>query len=81
MATHTVVPVNNFSPVGTFRLVELIFLNTTSHIFGDIDHEIISTVSLLLSLIQRGLISVTSNSMCKKYWLTALSSFPREKCG
>ena len=35
-----------------------------------IDHEIISTV-ILLPLIQEGLLSVTSKSMCMKYWLNA----------
>ena len=38
--------------------------------FVEIDHGIISTVILLLSLIQEGLLSVTSESMCTKYWLT-----------
>ena len=33
--------------------------------FVEIDHEIISTVILL----QEGLYSVTSGSMCTKYWL------------
>ena len=42
-----------------------------SHIFVEIDHEIISMVILLLPLIQEGLLSVTSESMCTKYWLTA----------
>ena len=41
-----------------------------SHTF-EIDHEIISTVILLLPLIQEGLLSVMSKSMCTKYWLTA----------
>ena len=31
-------------------------------------------------IIQEGL-SVTSESMCTKYWLTACSSLPRKKCG
>ena len=31
--------------------------------------------------IQEGLLSVTSESMCTNYWLTACSSLPREKCG
>ena len=53
-----------------------------SHTFVEIDHEIISTVSLLLPLIiQEGLLSVTSERMCTKYWLTACSSLPRKKCG
>ena len=39
------------------------------HIFVGIDHEIISTAILLPSA--EGLLSVTSESMCTKYWLTA----------
>ena len=31
--------------------------------------------------IQEGLVSVTSESMCMNYWLTACSSLPRKKCG
>ena len=46
----------------------------------EIDHEIISTVIFSLLLIQEGLLSVTSESMCKKYWLTAFSSLRRKKC-
>ena len=42
-----------------------------SNSFLVIDHEMISTVILLLLLIQEGLFSVTSESMCMKYWLTA----------
>ena len=42
-----------------------------SHTFVEIDHEIISTEMLLLQPIQEGLLSVTSKSMCTKYWLTA----------
>ena len=34
-------------------------------------HVIFSMVILLLHLIQKGLLSVTSKSMFKKYWLTA----------
>ena len=41
-----------------------------SQTFMEIGHEIISVVSLL-PLIQEGLLSVTSESMCTKYWLTA----------
>ena len=41
------------------------------HTFVKIDHEIIFTVILLLPLIQEGLLSVTSESKCMKYWLTA----------
>ena len=32
-------------------------------------------------IIQEGLVSVTRESMCTKYWLTACSSLPRKKCG
>ena len=45
-----------------------------SHTFVEIDHEMISTVILLPStdsFIQEGLLSVTSESMCTNYWLTA----------
>ena len=55
-----------------------------SHTFVEIDHEITSTVILLPSaewIIQDGLLSVPSESMCTKYWLTACSSLPRKKCG
>ena len=38
-----------------------------SHTVVEIDHEIISMV-----------MSVTSESMCTKYWLTACSSLPRK---
>ena len=38
-----------------------------SHTFMEIDHEIISTVILLLLLIQEELMSVTSKNMCTKY--------------
>ena len=46
-------------------------INARSHTFVEIDHEIISTVFFLLLLIQEGLLSVTSESMHTKYWLTA----------
>ena len=55
-----------------------------SHTIVEIDHEMISTVILLPSadsFIQEGLLSVTSESMCTNYWLTACSSLPRKKCG
>ena len=38
--------------------------------FVEIDHEIFSMVILLLLLIQEGLLSVTSECMCREYWLT-----------
>ena len=57
-----------------------------SHTFAEIVHEIISTVILHHSppfclIIQEWLLSVTSESMCMKYWLTTCSSLPRKKCG
>ena len=54
-----------------------------SHTLVEIDHEIISTVIFLPSAesFKKGCLSVTSESMCKKYWLTACSSLPRKKCG
>ena len=42
-----------------------------SNTLVEIDHKIISTVMLVLWLIQEGLLSVPSESMCTKYWLTA----------
>ena len=42
-----------------------------SHTLVEIDHEIISAVIHLLLLIQEWLLSVTSESMCTKYGLTA----------
>ena len=50
---------------------------TPSHTFVEIDIKITSTVILILPLIQEGLLSVTSHSMCTKYWLTALSCLPK----
>ena len=42
------------------------------HTFVEIDQAIFSTVILPLPLIQEGLLSVTSESMCTaEYWLTA----------
>ena len=41
--------------------------------------EIFSTVILLLPLIQEGLLLVTSERMCTKYWLTAQSELALEK--
>ena len=43
-----------------------------SHALVEVDHEIISTVILLLPLIQERLLSVTSESMYTKYWLNCL---------
>ena len=54
-------------------------IQARSHIFVEIDHEIISTVILLrfCCIIQEVLVSVRSESMCTKYWLIACSSLPR----
>ena len=41
------------------------------HTFVEIDQEIFSLGIPLFSLIQKGLLSVTSESMCMEYWLTA----------
>ena len=46
------------------------------HTFVAIVHEIFSMVILLLPLIQEGLLSVTSESMC---WLPLSLSLPRKK--
>ena len=47
-----------------------------SQTFVEIDHKIISTVTLLLPLIQEGLLSVASESMCTKCWLTLSQACP-----
>ena len=52
-------------------------ISAWSHTFEEIDHELFSTVILLLSLIQEGLVSVTGESMCNKYWLIAGKSIIR----
>ena len=41
------------------------------HSFVEIDREIYSAVTLVFLLIQELLLSVTSEGMCTKYWLTA----------
>ena len=51
-----------------------------SHSFLEIDHEIFAMFILLVPLIQDGLVSITGESMCTKYWFTAYSSLPRKKC-
>ena len=55
-----------------------------SHTFVEIDHEIITTVILFPSAdsFKMGCLSVTSESMCTKYWLTCLFKLAQEKkCG
>ena len=44
-----------------------------SHTFVEIDRELISMVIILFPLIQEGLLSFTSDCVCTKYWLMALS--------
>ena len=44
-----------------------ILIPARSNNFVEIDHEIISTVFLLIPLIQEGLLLVTSECMCTKY--------------
>ena len=52
-----------------------------SHTFVEIDHKIISTANLLphAESIQEGLLPVTSESMSRKYCLTACISLHRKK--
>ena len=50
--------------------VVVVLLSAPPHNFIVIDCEIFSTVILLL-LIQEGLLSITSKSVCTEYWLTA----------
>ena len=54
-----------------------------SHTVVEIDHEIIFFIQPFSSLlqIQEGLLSVTSESRCTKYWLTDWISLPKKKCG
>ena len=53
------------------------------HTFVEIDHEIISTVILLLPLIySRRVVVSYKRKYVHKYWLTACSSLPSKKnCG
>ena len=50
------------------------------HTFMKIEHEIISMVILFPLADSRRVLSVTSEIMCTKYWLTAKSSLSRKKC-
>ena len=51
-----------------------------SHTFVELDHEIFYGHSPPIRwIIQEGLLSVTSESMCTTYWFTACSSLPRKK--
>ena len=67
-------PKSAHSAVGSesdFRFRVMSFILFQSYTFMEINHEIFSMVILLLSLIQEGLLSVTREIMCTKYWLTA----------
>ena len=57
-----------------------------SHTFVEIDHEMISTVILLLPLIHSRRVVVSykrkyMHELLVNRWLTACSSLPRKKCG
>ena len=54
-------------------------ISAQSHTFMEIDHELISTVFLLLPLNLEGLLSVTSKRICMKYWLYRLAMLAKEK--
>ena len=54
---------STWSPTADPGVTSLIL--TLSHTFMEIDCELVSTVILLLPLIQEGLLSVTRESMCK----------------
>ena len=54
--------------------VVMSLIPTLSHSFVETDHEIFSTVILLITLIQEGLLSVIRENLCTKYWLTPKSS-------
>ena len=58
-------------------------ISARSHTFVEIDHEIISTVTLLPSVesFKKGCCQLTRESICMKYGLIACSSLPRKKCG
>ena len=52
-------------------VVILILARSHTCTFMEFDREILSMIILLLPLIQEGLLSVTRESMCTKYWLSA----------
>ena len=54
-------------------------IQTQSHTFTEIDHEIISTTILLPSADSRRVVVSYKRSMCMNYLLTTLSSLPRKK--
>ena len=69
LAPHTLVVQSVFSPTVNPGVASLILAR--SHTFMEMDHEIIFMV-ILLTLIQEGLLTITSESMCTMYRLTAL---------
>ena len=64
------------SPIAYLGFVSLILARP--HTFTEIYHEIFSMV-ILLALIQEGLLSLTSESMCTVNWLIAYSKLSQEK--
>ena len=54
-------------------------ISARSHTFVEINHEIIfyGHSPPFRCIIKEGLLSVTSECVCTKYWLTACSSMPR----
>ena len=64
------------SPIADPGLVSSILAQP--HTFMEIYLKIFSTAILLLPLIQEGLLSVTSESLCTEYWLMLSLSVPRK---
>ena len=52
-----------------FADIGVVSLNRAQYFFAKSHHEIVSIVILLLPLIQEGMLSVTSESVCTKYCL------------
>ena len=65
------------SPIADPEVVSSILAQP--HTFVQIDCEIFYTVILLLHLIQEGLLSVTSKSMCTVYWISIKFKLAKEK--
>ena len=56
-------------------IVSMIPARSLSFVETD-DHEVFSTVILLLLLIQEGLVSATKENICTKYWLLLSQACP-----
>ena len=56
-------------------------IQAPSHIFVEVDHEIISMVIILASAVSRRVIVIYKRKYVHVNWLTACSSLPRKKCG